>query len=71
MRRRLNLFAAAVVAVGGAVLARPTPARATYIDPKLLLQSCCEASNQFGITIYRCCTYSGCVITAAGCAPLR
>ena len=71
MRRRLNLLALAVVAVGGAVLARPARLEATYHDPKLLLQSCCEAINQYNQTIYRCCTYTGCVVTAAGCAPLR
>jgi hypothetical protein len=70
MRRRLNLLALAVVAIGGGVLARPAPLQATYLDPKLILQSCCEARNGFGTLIYRCCTYSGCVVNAMGCAPL-
>lgn len=71
MRKRLNLFALAVVAAGGAVLARPDALRATYFDPRLLLQSCCEATGPFGATIYRCCSMSGCIVTANGCAPLR
>ena len=71
MRRRLNLLALAVVAAGGAVLARPASLRATYFDPKLLLQSCCEAKNPFGTLIYRCCSYTGCVVNENGCGPLR
>jgi hypothetical protein len=71
MRKRLNLLALAVVAAGGAMLARPASLGATYFDPKLLLQSCCEASGPFGSVIYRCCSYTGCVVTARGCAPLR
>jgi hypothetical protein len=70
MRRRLNLLAMAVVAVGGTVLARPAPLAATYLDPKALLQSCCVAIGPFGGPIYRCCSYTGCVITAAGCSKL-
>ena len=71
MRRRLNLLALAVVAAGGAILARPASLGATYVDPKLLLQSCCEAIGPFGTTIYRCCSVNGCVVTMHGCAPLR
>lgn len=71
MRKRLNLFALAVVAAGGALLARPAPATATYFDPRLLLQSCCEATGPFGATIYRCCTLTGCMVNANGCVPLR
>jgi len=70
MRNRLNLFALAVVAAGGA-LARPAPLAATYFDPRLLLQSCCEATGPFGTTIYRCCTFTGCMVNANGCMPLR
>ena len=70
MRRRLNLLALAVVAAGGAVLARPAPLAATYHDPKLLLQSCCEATSAFGSVIYRCCSYTGCVVNASGCTRL-
>ena len=69
MRKRLNLLALAVVAVGAGVLARPARLEATYVDPKLVLQSCCEAKGPFGI-IYRCCTYTGCFVNANGCAPL-
>jgi len=71
MRKRLNLFALAVVAAGCAVLARPAPLRATYFDPRLLLQSCCEATGPFGAIIYRCCSMNGCMVTQNGCAPLR
>jgi hypothetical protein len=71
MRRRLNLLALAVVAIGGGVLARPAPLQATYLDPKLILQSCCEARNSFGTLIYRCCSASGCVVTEYGCSSLR
>lgn len=71
MRRRLNLLALAVVAAGGSMLARPAPLGATYFDPRLLLQSCCEATGPFNTVIYRCCSMTGCVVTANGCAPLR
>lgn len=70
MRRRLNLLALAVVATGGAALARPATLAATYHDPKLLLQSCCEATSPFGTVIYRCCSYRGCAVTANGCWSL-
>ena len=70
MRRRLNLLALAVIAAGGGLLAAPAPLKATYHDPKLVLfQSCCEAKNQFAV-IYRCCSETGCVVTAAGCSKL-
>ena len=39
--------------------------------PRLLLQSCCEATGPFGATIYRCCTLTGCMVNANGCIPLR
>lgn len=71
MRKRLNLFALAVVAAGGALAARPVPLAATFVDPRLLLQSCCEAIGPFGVTIYRCCSLNGCMVNANGCAPLR
>lgn len=70
MRRRLNLLALAVVAAGGAVLARPAPLQATYLDPRMIFQSCCEATSGFGQVIYRCCSATGCVVTAAGCSKL-
>ena len=70
MRRRLNLLALAVAAAGGAVLARPAPLQATYHDPRAILQSCCTGTNSFGHEIYRCCTLTGCIVTAAGCRPL-
>ena len=70
MRRRLDLLALAVIAGGGGLLAAPAPLQATYHDPKLLVaQSCCEAKNQYGI-IYRCCSETGCVVTAQGCSRL-
>ena len=70
MRKRLNLLALAVIAGGGGLLTTPAPLRATYFDPKLILtQSCCEARNQFGI-VYRCCSDTGCVVTAQGCSKL-
>jgi hypothetical protein len=70
MRRRLNLLALAVIAAGGGLLVAPAPLEATYYDPRrLLVQSCCEAKNQFGI-IYSCCSDTGCVVTAAGCSKL-
>ena len=71
MRRRLNLLALAVIAAGGGLLAAPTPLEATYYDPRrLLVESCCEAKNQFGTIIFRCCSDSGCVVTSAGCSKL-
>lgn len=69
MRRRLNLLALAVLAAGATSLARPARLQATYWDPKQLLQSCCEAKSNYG-TIYRCCSYTGCVVTAQGCSAL-
>jgi len=69
MRKRLNLLALAVIAGGGGLLAAPAPLQATYYDPKLLLQSCCEARSQYGV-IYRCCSETGCVVTAQGCTKL-
>ena len=70
MRRRLNLLALAVIAGGGGLLAAPAPLQATYYDPKLLLtQSCCSATGPFGV-IYRCCSETGCVVTALGCSKL-
>jgi len=70
MRRRLDLFAIAVIAGGGGLLAAPAPLQATYLDPKLvLIQSCCEARNQYGI-IYKCCSETGCVVNALGCSKL-
>ena len=69
MRRRLNLLALAVMAVGGAVLARPARLQATYWDPKQVFQSCCEARGNFG-TIYKCCSNTGCVVTERGCSSL-
>lgn len=70
MRRRLDLFAIAVIAGGGGLLAAPAPLQATYLDPKLVLtQSCCTAASPFGI-IYRCCSETGCVVTALGCSKL-
>jgi hypothetical protein len=71
MRRRLNLFAFAVIAGGGGLLAAPAPLQATYLDPKLILtQSCCEARGPGGAIIYRCCSETGCVINAQGCSKL-
>jgi len=69
MRRRLNLLALAVLAAGATSLARPARLQATYWDPKQLLQSCCEARSNTSI-IYRCCSYTGCVVTAQGCGSL-
>jgi hypothetical protein len=69
MRRRLNLLAFAVIAGGGALLGTPAPARATYVDPKLVLQSCCTAWDGWRIR-YKCCSYTGCVVTASGCVSL-
>ena len=69
MRRRLNLFALAVIAGGGGLLAAPAPLQATYYDPKLLIQSCCSATGPYGV-IYRCCSETGCVVTAMGCSKL-
>lgn len=70
MRRRLNLLALAVTAGGGALLATPAPARATYFDPRTVFQSCCTASDSFGHVIYRCCSESGCMVTSLGCTKL-
>ncbi|MFL5541845.1 MAG: hypothetical protein ACJ8J0_22855 [Longimicrobiaceae bacterium] len=70
MLRRLNLLALAVIAGGGALLATPAPARATYYDARKVFESCCVATDTFGHVIYRCCWYTGCVVSAAGCTRL-
>ena len=69
MRRRLNLLALAVIAGGGTLLAAPAPLHATYLDPKLVLNSCCTAYNGWRI-IARCCSPTGCIITSGGCTSL-
>ena len=71
MRRRLNLLALAVIAGGGTLLATPAPARATYFDArKIIFESCCTATNSFGQVIYRCCSTTGCAVSAQGCTKL-
>jgi len=69
MRRRLDLLALAVIAGGGALLAAPAPLHATYLDPKLVLTSCCSAYSGWRV-IVRCCSPNGCVITSGGCTSL-
>jgi len=70
MRRRLNLLALAVIAGGGALLATPAPARATYFDARKIFESCCTATDTFGKVIYRCCAPNGCAVTSLGCTKL-
>jgi hypothetical protein len=68
--RRLNLLALAVISGGGSLLAAPAPLRATYYDPRrFLVESCCMATGPYGV-IYRCCSDTGCIVTAAGCSRL-
>jgi len=70
MRRRINLLALLVIAAGGAVIAGPTPASATYINPLGGMQSCCTAYDGYGRIVQRCCSNNGCVITYGRCLPL-
>lgn len=69
MRRRLNLLALAVICGAGGLLAAPAPLQATYRPRAFLVESCCMATGPYGV-IYRCCSETGCVVTAAGCSRL-
>lgn len=67
MRKRINLLALLVIAGGGALVGRPTPASATYYNPWTMGQSCCAAYDVFGGVVQRCCSSTGCLITAGKC----
>jgi hypothetical protein len=66
MRRHINLLALLVIVAGGAVIARPTPASATYINP-WDQKSCCRAMDPWGKEVGGCCGASGCYINSTGC----
>ncbi|HYH82454.1 MAG TPA: hypothetical protein VEX86_21865 [Longimicrobium sp.] len=71
MAKRINLLALLVIAAGGAVLARPAPASATYYDPwRTHIESCCTAYDGWGRTVQQCCSNNGCYITKGLCTPL-
>jgi hypothetical protein len=66
--RIVNLAALAVIVGGGAVLARPAPASATYIDPwggGGGSTYCCASQDAY------CCSRTGCSTVAGVCIPLR
>jgi len=68
MRKRINLLALMVIAAGGAIIAKPAPAGATYIDPwGDTNRSCCSAVDSFGRRIGECCNSGGCSITYGKC----
>lgn len=69
MRKRINLLALLVIAAGGAVVARPAPAGATYHNPWRVPESCCRAFDTFGNVVTSCCSTGGCLITAGRCMP--
>lgn len=64
MRNRIRILAMAVVAAGGAVLATPTPAEATYKPPPP--QACCCMMVD-GRCVTKCCFAIGCTVNADGC----
>jgi len=70
MRRRINLLALLVIAAGGAAIAGPTPASATYLNPWTNTESCCKAFDGWGRVVQQCCSNSGCYITYGRCLPL-
>ncbi|HET7232146.1 MAG TPA: hypothetical protein VFJ16_19220 [Longimicrobium sp.] len=69
MRNRINLLALLVIVGGGAVVARPQKASATYYNPWTMTQSCCYAKNALGDIISQCCSVGGCLITFNRCDP--
>ena len=71
MAKRINLLSLLVIAAGGAVLARPAPASATYYDPwGTHIESCCTAYDGYGRVLSQCCSSTGCWITRYQCLPL-
>lgn len=74
MSRRINLLSLLVIAAGGAVAARPTPAGATmplnpWTRPVSTPESCCTAYTAYGHETTRCCSNGGCLITFGKCTP--
>lgn len=72
MRKRINLLALLVIAAGGALVARPTPASATLAPGTTvgeLFGSCCWASIN-GVRVSQCCSLTGCAINKGACIPL-
>ena len=70
MKRRVDWLAAAIIVAGGALLARPEAARATYLPPDGGdtggITYCCRAPES---STY-CCFSTGCRITSSGCIRL-
>jgi hypothetical protein len=64
MRNRIRVLAMTVVAAGGATLATPRPAEATYVPPPG--NSCC-CQVVYGRCVMRCCSPLGCTATPDGC----
>ena len=64
MRNRIQVLAMTVVAAGGATLATPRPAEATY-QPPPTNYCCCEVV--YGQCGNKCCSPLGCRITPEGC----
>ncbi|HSU13990.1 hypothetical protein [Longimicrobium sp.] len=63
MKRMIRLAALACTLASGAVLARPTPARATMSPSPFAVLSCCSDTTR----ALRCCYWTGCYINGSGC----
>jgi len=68
MPNRIRTLALAVVAIGGAALAGPRAAHATYAPPPTMY-CCCEVTS-YNACGNRCCSPRGCRINANGCVTL-
>jgi len=65
--RNVNLAAAAIIVCGAALLARPKPVSATYINPwgASGITYCCQSTGGTGES--SCCGMRGCATTGGIC----
>jgi hypothetical protein len=67
MPKRLAMLALTTTLVGAGALQHPQRLHATYMDPKEVLMSCCEARVPYSGVVMRCCSTTGCIINQYGC----